>query len=72
MKMCYYLDEKICRLTQVEPDKSFRLGKAIIFQRARIAFERLPEQVMRYVVNFIAPFNKSLTQTAVTGVPAAG
>jgi len=31
MKMCYYLDEKICRLTKVKPDKSVRLGKAIIF-----------------------------------------
>ena len=72
MKMCYYLDEKICRLTQVKPDKSFRLGKAIIFQRARIDFEKLPEHVMRFVVYITSPFNKALNADRTHCVRAAG
>jgi len=72
MKLCYYLNEKICWLTPVKQDKSFRLGKAILFQRTRIYFEKQPERWCHAVVNIIAPFNKTLTQSALTVVPAAG
>ena len=72
MKLSYYLDEKICRLTQVKPDKSFRPGNAIIFQRDRIYFEKQPEQVMRSVVYITSPFNKALNTDHTHYVRAAG